>query len=372
MSKIWVMFKFKRLLLLISLFSLFLSLFFCNLVFAKNAASTDKSTLTVNPSSIPADGITTAIITVTVKDIYGNLLVGDHITLTSTPDSGLMINGSAAGITSWTAATNSSGQAIFTVKSNNATSHTDTLTASDVTDSPAIPLGSSTNNNVAVAFTIPTSEPSCSSAAPGSTPQLTSAVPEDSDKIMLTWTAATNPVSCYSLSYGTISGQYIYGNPNVGGQSTTSYTVGSLVKGTTYYFAMKAVNGCNSGSYSNEVSAVAGGSPTPTLIQEKDASSSASDLENDNTKQSASSNSAQNAPTDTPIPQSTDTPTPTPEITNGTSTNKIIIYGLVFIIVAGGIGGFCWWKFKNKKKTSIPTEENLLIQNKTEGPYENN
>jgi len=356
------MFKFKRLMLLISLFSLFLSLFFCNLVFAKNAASTDKSKLTVNPSSIPADGITTAIITVTVKDIYGNLLVGDHITLTSTADSGLMINGSAAGTTNWTAATNSSGQGIFTVKSNNATSHTDIFTAQDVSDNPATPLGSSVNRSVSVNFTVPSSAPACADAAPGSVPQLASTVPKDSDKIILTWTGATNPVSSYSLSYGIKSGQYIYGNPNVGGQGITTYTVGSLVKGTTYYFAMKAVNGCSSGSYSNELSAVAGEVPTPTIVQEKNASDSASDLKNNNAKQSVSSGSAQNTPTATPSPQLTNTPTPVPTVVSSSNTNKIIIYSLLFVVILSSAGIFYWWKFiKNKKKPDVASDINSKI-----------
>jgi hypothetical protein len=339
--------KFQRVLVFLPFL---FGLLFPNLAFANNA-NTNNSILTISTSSVPADGSTTATITITVKDNSGSLLsAGDHITLISTADSGLSINGSGRGTTNWTAATDSNGNAVFAVNSNNP--GTDTFTFSDVSDNPAVSLGSSTNNNLTVTFTVPssTSNSSCSDAVPGSTPNLTSAASNSSNQITLTWTDAADPVSYYLIAYGTTSGQYIYGNPNIGNQGTTSYTVGSLVKGTTYYFVIKAVNGCNSGSWSNEASAIAGGLPTPTLTQEN-TSDSTSNSNSDNSQQNVDNSMVQDTPTDTPVPQPTDTPTPAP--VNNAGTTKIIVYGL-FIIIVGSVGVIYWRKFKNgKKKTDL-------------------
>jgi hypothetical protein len=43
---------------------------------------------------------------------------------------------------------------------------------------------------------------------------------------------------------------YIYGAPDVG--NSTSYAVGYLQPGSTYYFSVMAVNGCMPSGYSNE------------------------------------------------------------------------------------------------------------------------
>jgi len=55
---------------------------------------------------------------------------------------------------------------------------------------------------------------------------------------VLGWSAATGATS-YSLKYGTISG--IYGSP-IGMGSGTSYTLGGLTNGTTYYVVITATN----------------------------------------------------------------------------------------------------------------------------------
>lgn len=136
----------------------------------------------------------------------------------------------------------------------------------------------------------PTPASGCWDPAPGGTVELKTASASGAHDITLTWTDATDPVSYYLLSYGTAPGQYIYGNPNMGGQGTTSYTVGGLATGKTYYFVVRAGNGCTPGTFSNELSAVAGETPTPTPPAEQDTPTPTI--------------------TDTPIP----TPTPEPEV----------------------------------------------------------
>jgi hypothetical protein len=136
----------------------------------------------------------------------------------------------------------------------------------------------------------PTPASGCWDPPPGGSVELTTASPSGEHNITLTWTDAVDPVSYYLLSYGLAPGQYIYGNPDLGGQGTTSYTVGGLTTGKTYYFVVRAGNGCTPGTFSNELSAVAGETPTPASP--------------------ASPNRGE--PAGGPTPESTDTPTPEP------------------------------------------------------------
>ncbi|MBI2590733.1 MAG: DUF5011 domain-containing protein, partial [Candidatus Blackburnbacteria bacterium] len=103
------------------------------------------------------------------------------------------------------------------------------------------------------------STPVCTDSKPGSAPILLSAVTSGPNQVTLTWSKASDPVSHYSIVYGLSAGNPIYGNTNVGGKDTTSYAVGGLSGGTTYYFKVRAGNGCNGSEYSNELSAAPDG-----------------------------------------------------------------------------------------------------------------
>ena len=89
-------------------------------------------------------------------------------------------------------------------------------------------------------------------------------------EVILTWDKLSE-ADFYTLSYGLISGNYIYGTPNIG--DTDQYTVRGLTPGKVYYFVLTAVNDCGSSGYSQEVWAEAGGAPvvvtstlSPTVI----------------------------------------------------------------------------------------------------------
>lgn len=169
----------------------------------------------------------------------------------------------------------------------------------------------------------PTPSSGCWDPAPGGSVELKTATSSGAHDITLTWTDATDPVSYYLLSYGLAPGQYIYGNPNMGGQGTTTYTVGGLTTGKTYYFVVRAGNGCTPGTFSNELSAVAGETPTPTPPAEPDP-----------------------APQDTPTPTITDTPTLTPEpevlaaetSSSTTGSNPLVSY---IMLGATAVGVIC-------------------------------
>ena len=106
--------------------------------------------------------------------------------------------------------------------------------------------------SIAVSGSTPTA-PSCNDSKPGSAPTLLSSV-GGLNSVALTWSEALDPVSYYLITYGTTPGAQMFGNPNIGGKGTTSFTVNNLSGGTIYYFKVRAGNGCAPGEFSNELS----------------------------------------------------------------------------------------------------------------------
>lgn len=291
---------------------------------ANNLPDRSHSSLSVS-SSVPADGQTTAIITVTLQDSSGNPIVGDSIALEDSSNSG-------ATITIISGTTDGSGHAVFSIKST--TAQKDNLNVTDTSSNIKF------YNMGEITFTAA----GCYDSPPGSTPSLTSALANGSNQITITWIDAANPVTRYLVSYGLASGQYIYGNPNVGGQGTTSYTVGSLSPGKKYYFVVQAINGCTPGNFSNEISAMAGGivaaSPTAAQTPTIDISPTAktTNSQNDITPTGIPT------PSQTIQPTAVVTPTQTP-VTND-SNAKMLLFISISIVVIGSIGNVLYWKYK--------------------------
>lgn len=103
----------------------------------------------------------------------------------------------------------------------------------------------------------------CEDTAPQKAPVLVSVI-KDAYGFTLEWQPAQDPVSYYSIAYGSIAGSYTAFNANAGGHDTTSYTLSGLDKDKQYFFAIRAGNGCAVSPYSNEVSInVPTPSPTP-------------------------------------------------------------------------------------------------------------
>lgn len=99
----------------------------------------------------------------------------------------------------------------------------------------------------------------CEESKPANAPRLLSAVASGTNEVTLNWTQANDPVTYYLVTFGNKPGEQLYGNPNVGGKGTTSFTVSHLSGNQTYYFRVRAGNGCMPGDYSNEVSGKAYG-----------------------------------------------------------------------------------------------------------------
>jgi hypothetical protein len=162
----------------------------------------------------------------------------------------------------------------------------------------------------------PTSTPigTCNDATPAA-PALISADSAGPHSVVLKWGEVTDSVSYYLVSYGVAAGNYIYGNPNVG--NVTTYTVGSLSTGKTYYFAIKAVNGCMPGAYSNEISGVPGSSTsTPTVI--------VAEMEVSPTGESSSTENL------TPTQSAPITPVPRPGAVN---VEKVAVYSVIGVLL---------------------------------------
>lgn len=193
----------------------------------------------VTPSDqAPSDGSSTETITITLKDINQNPVVGDVITLSSSNDV-------TAKFPKNDQSTDTNGNATFTVT---------TTTPGNV----KITLFDSTNNVTFTDwFTVTFYDVTKGCKTNPPSPTLTSVVSKANGIVTLTWVAVTDPVSNYLVSYGVESGKYIYGNANVGPQGTTNYTVGSLAADKKYYFVVAANNNCGTSGFSKELSAFA-------------------------------------------------------------------------------------------------------------------
>lgn len=86
----------------------------------------------------------------------------------------------------------------------------------------------------------------------------------ENNQVNLSWTAISGPLTYYLLAYRTDDGRE-YGNPNIGGNLTLSYLVGGLSGGESYYFRIRAGNGCMPGDFSNEIAVTVPGSILTTL-----------------------------------------------------------------------------------------------------------
>lgn len=95
----------------------------------------------------------------------------------------------------------------------------------------------------------------CRDDSPDSAPNLKSATAVGSSSIRLDFDKAKGDVEYYEMKFGTKSGEYKWGAITIGDEDTRSYTIKNLAPYTTYYFRVRAGNGCAAGDWSEEISA---------------------------------------------------------------------------------------------------------------------
>jgi hypothetical protein len=125
------------------------------------------------------------------------------------------------------------------------------------TPTPTSQATSTSQNTTGTASFTPAAPFICSDQTPGATPPwIYTGTARSAYSILLHFTPAEMPVDKYVLEYGTTSGQYTFGVLDMGIHSTNqmSYLIGSLSPNTTYYFRIRAGNGCATGPWSNEIS----------------------------------------------------------------------------------------------------------------------
>ncbi|MBI2074457.1 MAG: fibronectin type III domain-containing protein [Candidatus Levybacteria bacterium] len=127
------------------------------------------------------------------------------------------------------------------------TSTSDSSSTVSNTSSSGSSSSSSSNNGGS------TDAPVCGDTKPGSAPILLSWAAENPNEVILTWSKAQDPVTYYLVAYGTKPGSVEFGNPNIGGAETTSYTIKGLSGDTAYYVKVRAGNGCMPGDFSQEL-----------------------------------------------------------------------------------------------------------------------
>lgn len=99
----------------------------------------------------------------------------------------------------------------------------------------------------------------CGGLVPPAPKKVTAVSGPGAGKITLYWDEASY-ANRYAVAYGEVSGKYVYGADNIGGERSRSFTVSALKPGTRYYFRLAAANNKCSSPFSAEVSAVTSGS----------------------------------------------------------------------------------------------------------------
>ena len=102
----------------------------------------------------------------------------------------------------------------------------------------------------------PAGAPICNNGVPG-TPTLKTLKSLGGGSVELTWDNVAS-ASSWTVGYGVQSGKYIYGVHNFGDSASRGIKINEL-PGGTYYFALRANNGCMPGAFSGEKTISLGG-----------------------------------------------------------------------------------------------------------------
>ena len=206
------------------------------------------STFLATPTHVPADGVTQASVTVTMLDSSSLPVVGDDVFLTISGDL-------TASIATVSGITNANGQATFTVTST--TAGTDSVNVSDTTAGVTfVAMGS------IIFDTVTTSSNTSNNGTPGpfvctktypSAPELYAITQESSGSATLYFVQPASAFDGFTISYGLTSSADSYNVTFAQGSSIAAikYTINYLTSDKTYYFKVRANNGCATGIWSS-------------------------------------------------------------------------------------------------------------------------
>jgi hypothetical protein len=221
---------------------------FSSSVFA--GASQSMTATSPGSDTVPADGVTTASLTLTIQGGSGHSVT---ISIASDPTAVIMPT---------TATLDANGQAIFTFTST--TVGSDAVDVTDTTTSTSYPSlgivvftsvssGSSGSSGSSSSNTNSSNVTStCNSETPSSAPNLYQ-VSMKKSTATLYFTPASGVVDGYIISYGLTSNADSYSVTFSQGASSgaITYKVNSLISNGIYYFKVRATNGCARGAWSN-------------------------------------------------------------------------------------------------------------------------
>jgi len=237
------------------------------IAFAGNPPDASHSSLT--STEVPADGTTTSSVTVTLKDSGNTPLTGDSVTISAPGDATAVISPGSAVL-------DGSGQATFTVTST--TPGTDSINVTDTTTSTTLTaLGTITFDPVPTATLTPTptetptptpgsdngsngnsgsSSTTCGNQSPTDAPSLYQ-INRIKDSAVLYFLQPSSGFDGYAISYGLTSDSNDYSVSFKEGVLTgaVTYTINDLTPNLTYYFKVRATNGCAAGPWSTVLSA---------------------------------------------------------------------------------------------------------------------
>jgi Bacterial Ig-like domain (group 1)/Fibronectin type III domain len=211
----------------------------------------DASHSSLSGTEVPANGTTQSTVTVVLQDVSGTPLTGDSVQLSDSSDPTITISPSSAVL-------DATGSATFTATST--TAGTDSIDVTDTTTSttlPALgqiifdPVPTSTPGPTGVSAPAPTST-TCTTTAPTDAPNLYSVVAVNGTATLYI-TPPTSTFDGFTISYGLDSNANSYSINFSQGATTgaVQYTISSLTPNTTYYYKVRANNGCASGPWSN-------------------------------------------------------------------------------------------------------------------------
>lgn len=213
------------------------------------SASTSSLVATTPGSDVaPADGTTTASMTLTFKTSGGTPLAGDTASL-SIPSNGTAV------ISPLTAILDASGSAVFTITSRQGGTYS--IDATDVGPNATLTaLGTVTFTSVLGTTTSTvdnsTATASCPQSAPLNAPNLYQVNAQNSQATLF-FAPPNDTFDAYTISYGLSASADNYSVTFPMGMTTgaVSYKINSLTPKTAYFFKVRANNGCAAGPWSS-------------------------------------------------------------------------------------------------------------------------